>query len=187
MSTTSAARRRVRSRLPALAALASILFSCTAPASANNYGESASWQFATPNDLATQTALRDLIERRRGGVFAAPIYNTRVDRQYNCSIAATATGNSGDQSAAANSPGVTGATSSATGNSNAATVAGDTSIPNISSEQLNGGPVTSTLVGATTTTVSGSPTQVLNSNQANSGNQSASVTGANACAFGALN
>lgn len=182
------ARMRARSRLASLAAAVAILPAVVAPpAQANNYGESASWQFATPNDLATQTALRDLIERRHGGVFAAPMYNTHVDRQYNCSIAATATGNSGVQSAVANSPGVTGATSSATGNGNAATVAGDTSIPNVSSGQLNGGPVTSTLVGATTTTVSGSPTQALNSNQANSGNQSASVSGADACAFGVLN
>lgn len=157
------------------------------PALANNYGESLAWQFATPSDLAAQVAARDLIERRRGGVYAAPVYTTHVDRQYNCSIAATATGNNGVQSAIANSPSVTGATSAATGNSNVATAAGDSATPAIGSDQLNSGAITSVLNGATATTVSGSPSQTLNSSQSNSGNQSAGVTASNACAFGVLN
>lgn len=161
------------------------------PALANNYGESLAWQFASPSDLAAQIAARDLIERRRGGVFAAPIYNTHVERQYNCGITASATGNSGVQSAVANSPSVTGATSSATGNNNTSSVGvtgyGAARGPDITSGQQNGGPVSAALVGATTTAITGSPTQALNSDQANSGNQYASVSGANACAFGALN
>lgn len=158
-----------------------------APALANNLGESLAWQFATPSDIAAQAALRDLIERRRGGVYAAPIYTTNIDRQYNCGITATATGNNGVQSAIANSPSVTGATSSATGNNNASTVQGDRSNPTVGSGQLNGAAVTSTLNGATVTRVNGTSWQALNSNQANSGDQNASVSGANACAFGVLN
>ena len=45
----------------------------------------------------------------------------------------------------------------------------------------------STLNGATTTHVTGAAWQTLNSSQSNSGNQSASVSGSNACAFGVLN
>ena len=177
-----------RVRPSALAAALALALCATAPvASANNYGESASWQFATPGDLAAQAAARDLIERRRGGVFAAPIYNTNIARQYNCSVTATATGNSGLQSALANSPSITGANSTATGNNSSSSVTGDGTEPTIGNDQLNGGAVTATLNGATTTTVQGTAWQALNSTQSNSGNQSASVTGANACAFGVLN
>lgn len=166
---------------------AAALLAAALPASANNYGESASWQFQTPGDLAAQAAARDLIERRRGGVFAAPIYNTNIARQYNCSVTATATGNSGLQSAMANSPSTTGATSSAAGNNSTSSIMGDGSDPSISNGQLNGGAVSATLNGATTANVQGAAWQSLNSTQANSGNQSASVSGANACAFGVLN
>jgi len=157
------------------------------PALANDYGESAAWQFAGPQDLAAQVAARDLIERRRGGVFAAPVYNTTIARQYNCSVSAAATGNSGLQSALANSPTTTGATSSATGNASSSSATGDGSDPTFESGQFNGGAVGSTLNGATSTNVTGSPTQALNSTQSNSGSQSASVSGASACAFGVLN
>lgn len=157
------------------------------PVRANNYGESSAWQFETPNEIAAQAALRDLIARHRGGVYAAPVYTTNIARQYSCSVAATATGNSGAQSAVANSPSVAGAASSAVGNSNAATVAGDDADPWVTSGQLNGGPVTSTLVGSTTTLVDGSASQALNSTQSNGGDQQASVTDARACAFGVLN
>lgn len=170
-------------------ALAAALCAASLPfaAHANNYGESASWQFAGPQDLAAQAAARDLIERRRGGVFAAPIYNTNIARQYNCSVSATAIGNNGAQSALANSPTTAGATSTATGNSSSSTVTGDGSDATIGNGQSNGGAVTSTLNGATTTRVIGTASQTLNSSQSNSGNQSANVTGANACAFGVLN
>lgn len=167
--------------------LATALCAAAFPAAANNYGESASWQFAGPQDLAAQAAARDLIERRRGGVYAAPIYNTNIARQYNCSVTATATGNSGQQSALANSPSPTGATASATGNSSTSSVASEGTDPTINNGQLNGGAVTSTLNGGTTTMVQGTAWQSLNSTQSNQGNQSANVTGANACAFGVLN
>lgn len=181
---------RVRLRTP-LTRLACAIALCAAPplpaAHANNYGESASWQFASPQDLAAQAAARDVIERRRGGVFAAPIYNTHIARQYNCSISASAIGNNGAQSAVANSPTTTGATSSASGNNSSSSVTGDGTDATIGNGQSNSGAVGSTLNGATTTQVTGTAWQSLNSSQSNSGNQSASVTGANACAFGVLN
>lgn len=169
-------------------ALAAALCATTIlPAYANNYAESVAWQFAGPQDLIGQAAARDLIERRRGGVYAAPIYNTHIDRQYNCSISASAIGNNGSQSALANSPTTTGATSTATGNNSTSTVTGDRSDATIGSGQSNDGAVTSTLNGATTTRVTGAAWQSLNSSQSNSGNQSATVSGSNACAFGVLN
>ena len=170
-------------------ACATALYVCTpiTAVHANNLAESVAWQFAGPQDLIAQAAARDLIERRRGGVYAAPIYNTHIDRQYNCSVSASAIGNNGSQSAIANSPTTSGATSTSTGNNSASTVTGDPSDATIDTGQSNGGAVSSTLNGATTTHVTGAAWQTLNSSQSNSGNQSASVSGSNACAFGVLN
>lgn len=65
-----ATRTRARSPLRTAAALLLVMSgTAAAPALANNWGESASWQFATPQDLAAQAAARDMIERRRGGVY----------------------------------------------------------------------------------------------------------------------
>jgi hypothetical protein len=156
-------------------------------AQANNYGESASWQFAGPQDLMAQAAARDMIERRRGGVYAAPIYNTNIARQYNCSVSASAIGNNGAQSALANSPTTTGASSRAAGNTSSSSVAGDGTDAAIDNGQSNSGTIGSTVNGSTMTHVAGTAWQSLNSSQSNSGNQSASVSNANACAFGVLN
>jgi hypothetical protein len=156
------------------------------PASANNYGESLAWQFKTSADRANQAAVLDVIQKQRGGYYAAPIYNTNIARQNNCSIAATATGNSGTQTAFANSPTVTGANSTATGNNSAATI-GDGRSGTVDGDQRNEGAVSSGVNGATITSVRGAAWQALNSDQTNSGNQSADVRGSNACTFGALN
>ncbi|MDB5579293.1 MAG: hypothetical protein JWR80_4469 [Bradyrhizobium sp.] len=91
-----------RRHWPRLSCLILIGFAATAPAPtlANNYGESLAWQFKTSSDRANQAAVLDLIQKQRGGYYAAPTYNTNIARQYNCSIAATATGNSGAQKCA---------------------------------------------------------------------------------------
>lgn len=157
------------------------------PALANNYGESLAWQFKTSADRANQAAIRDLIEKRRGGYYAAPIYTTNIARQVNCSINATATGNSGAQTALANSPTVTGATSTATGNANTTSVGDGHTANSVDSDQHNSGAVASGVTGGTSANVHGTVWQALNSDQNNSGNQSAAVRGSNACAFGTLN
>ena len=157
------------------------------PALANNYGESLAWQFKTSADRANQAAIADLIQKQRGGYYAAPIYTTNIARQVNCSINATATGNSGSQTALANSPSVTGATSTATGNANTTTIGDDRSGSAVDGDQRNSGGVSSGVIGGTSANVRGAAWQALNSEQSNSGNQSADVRGSNACAFGALN
>ncbi|MFA5965260.1 MAG: hypothetical protein WC804_14685 [Sphingomonas sp.] len=156
------------------------------PAMANNYGESLAWQFRTSGDKVNQAALLDLIQKQRGGYYAAPIYNTTIARQYNCSIAPVATGNQGYQSATANSPTVTGANAQASGNASAAS-ATDGHGAALDTQQSNTGAVTSGVVGSTVTSVRGTASQALNSTQSNSGMQSASVSSSSACAFGALN
>jgi len=180
--------RAPRLRLTAILALATLSLSATPQAaSANNYGESLAWQFKTSADRANQAAILDLLEKRRGGYYAAPIYTTNIARQYVCSIAATATGNSGAQTALANSPSVTGATSSATGNASTTSVTGDPSNAGVDGAQANSGTVSSGVTGSTGATVRGVVWQALNSTQTNSGDQAATVERSNACAFGALN
>lgn len=170
-----------------LVALGMVWIGLPLPALANNYGESLAWQFKTSADRANQAAMLDLIEKRRGGYYAAPIYNTNIARQYNCSIVASSTGNNGAQTALANSPTVTGATSTATGNDSATTVGGGHGAATVDGAQTNEGAVSSGVNGATTANVHGTASQVLNSEQGNSGNQTASVQDSRACAFAALN
>ncbi len=156
-------------------------------ANANNLNENSGWQFRTSADKANQAAILDLIAKRRGGYYAAPIYTTNIARQVNCSVAASAVGNSNGQSAVANSPTVTGASSTSTGNANSASVEAGRGGGSAASQQSNNGAVSAGVTGATDTSVRGSASQALNSTQSNSGSQSANVQNSNACSFAALN
>ena len=190
MDTDRARTHRVwRSSLPRIIAGFSVALVAGAavPASANNLNENSGWQFSTAADKANQAAILDLIAKHRGGYYAAPIYNTNIARQMNCSIAASAVGNSDGQTAVANSPTVTGASATSTGNASNSTVDGGGAGGASASQQSNSGSVTSGITGATDTTVRGTASQALNSTQSNSGNQSASVQNSNACSFAALN
>jgi hypothetical protein len=160
----------------------------SAPSSvlANNVGENVAWQFQTTADQVNKAAIQDMIQKRRSGYYAAPVYTTNIGRQYNCDVAATAQGNQGTNSTIANSPATSGASASAIGNDNDTRVGGsDGSVAD--SSQKNTGSVGSSVRGATTTSVHGSASQALNSTQTNSGDQTASIEGSTACAFGALN
>jgi len=157
------------------------------PSNANNLGENSAWQFRTSGDKANQAAILDLIARRRSGYYAAPVYTTNIARQMNCSIGASAFGNSNGQSSVANSPTVSGATSSSTGNSNSASVDAGRGGGTSSSTQGNSGQIVSGVTGGTETSVRGDAWQALNSSQSNSGSQSASVQNSSACTFAALN
>lgn len=79
---------------------------------ANGFGESPSWQFRTTGDRANLAAIRDLIERKKGGFYDGfdtnitnNITNTEnfAGDQVNCNVSANATGNasSGAMDAAA--------------------------------------------------------------------------------------
>lgn len=153
---------------------------------ANNYGESLAWQFRTTADRVNLAAIADLIEKRRSGYYQAPVYNSTIERQYNCAITSTATGNNDSQTALANSPSLTGTSSTANGNVSDTDVA-DGSGAAASTDQANNGHVSANARGATIAHVSGSATQALNSTQTNSGNQYAGVADSTACLFGALN
>jgi hypothetical protein len=164
-----------------------LVVGAAAPADANNLNENSAWQFRTSADNANQAAILDLIAKRRGGYYAAPIYTTNIAHQVNCSVAASAVGNSNGQSAVASSPTVTGASSTSTGNANSSSVEAGRGGGSAASQQSNNGAVSADVTGATDTSVRGSAWQALNSVQSNGGTQSADVQNSNACSFAALN
>jgi len=177
-----------RATLRGFAATTALALAATAsPALAQEVSENRAWQFETPQEQAARTATLDIMMKRRGGIYAAPIYNTTIARQYNCSVSATAAGNSDTQSATANSPTVSGPGSAATGNAGTTQGAGDSGSTAIDVEQRNAGNVTSTASGISAANVTGPARQALNSTQTNSGDQSASVRSSTACGFGAIN
>jgi hypothetical protein len=163
-----------------------VLMTAAFTASANNVGENAAWQFQTSADKVNQAAVQDMIQKRKSGYYAAPVYTTNIDRQFNCNVTASALGNDGTNSTIANSPSTTGASSTSVGNDNATQVrGGDGSLADTA--QTNTGSVGSFVRGSTNTNVEGWSRQALNSDQRNTGDQSAQVTGSSACAFGTIN
>jgi hypothetical protein len=160
------------------------------PAVANNLHESDSWQFQTDGDRVNQAAIQDMIRKRKSGYYAAPVYTTNIDRQFNCNVSASAYGNSGANSTNSHSPNQAGANSNAQGNASDSYVAGGGNNPGSSSvdgNQSNSGKVGSHVHGDTDLDVRGNSWQALNSDQTNSGSQSSSIGGSNACSFGTLN
>lgn len=197
----------------AASALALLAGACSV-AWANGYTEDVPWQFQTSADKANKGALVDLMERKKHGFFNAPVFNTtnttNIGKQINCSVTATAAGNSASngQSATNSSPTVTnGATANATttGNSAINGIGNDPNFPligvnNTTSSPLgsidntqgnDGSTLSSGVTGpitSTTGTVSGSGgsnSQVLNNDQNNSGDQAANISDSTACAISA--
>jgi len=162
-----------------------------AGAQANNIGENVGWQFQTTTDKANRAVLEDLRQKRISGYYSAPIYNTTVQRQFNCSVSAAATGSSSGSTAVGNSPSTTGNTASSSGNASQTSVTQGNPADGLSSsvtgQQSNTGAVSSGVVGDVVTRVAGNTSQVLNTSQQNSGNQSSSVSGSSGCQFGPLN
>lgn len=186
-----------------------------APVGANGLGENQTWQFQTIQDRVNKGAVLDLIERKKGGYYDAIKTNvnntTYIDRQYNCSVTALATGNSGSNAttASTSSPNVTsaGATTANTAANSASNGLAQTSPPaviqsaglvsaagnGINSSQSNTGSLSSGVAGSSTSSSNGAVTagggtsdQVLNSQQSNTGMLTSSVQGSTAC-VGPLN
>ena len=153
------------------------------PVMANGVGENYAWQFETSADKANQAAVLDMLEKKKAGYYAPPTYVTNIERQYNCNVSSTATGNQGTNTNLASSPTTSGNTASSTGNSSQTDVGGLGGSSSATNGQSNSGSVGSSVNGSTSAHVSGSPSQALNSTQTNSGNQSASVDGSTACHF----
>ncbi len=173
-----------------LRTILSMTFICCGSASpllANNAGENIAWQFDTPTDQAAKMYLEEARQRRLNGFYSAPVYNTFIDRQYNCSVNSTATGNLSSSNAVANSPSSTGHSADSTGNQNDTTdssgnLASGGSNSNV---QENEGSVSSGSRGDISTSVRGDNFQALNTDQVNSGNQDSTINDSTACQYAA--
>lgn len=214
MSSMSSRRARVCAFTTAAVAVAALV-ALGGPAHANGLGENGSWQFQTTQDKVNKGAIVDLMERKKGGYYDAiktTVNNTTyIDRQYNCSVSAGTTGNSGSNGMVANASSPTisnsGSTQSTTSANSATNGVAQTGLDgvlvaslgtppagSIGNDQANSGNLSSGVNGSNTNTSSGPVTatdgrndQVLNSAQTNSGsNLSSTVTGSTAC-VGPLN
>jgi hypothetical protein len=185
-----------------------ILFSSSAAqVQANNVGENSAWQFQTTQDKVNKGAIVDLIEKKKNGYYDSfrvinnTVNNTTIDKQFNCSVSANSTGNTGNNDLAAttssptlNSNGTTNAANAANAATNSSSRSGLgidqlVSVTDaINSSQTNSGALTASVTGSTTSASNGAvsagggtSSQVLNSTQSNTGQQTASVSGSTAC------
>lgn len=159
------------------------LVGVSSSAFANNVGENYAWQFPTSADKANQAFILDIIEKKKSGYYSPPTYITNIEKQYNCNVSATATGNEGTNTNLANSPTTSGNASDATGNNADNDIEGWKGDSDIWNGQENDGHVHSSSRGNVRSNVEGSPDQALNSEQTNTGNQTATVDGSTACHF----
>jgi predicted DNA-binding WGR domain protein len=176
----------MRNYIPIILACALV----SAPTHANGLGENYSWQFQTQADRANRAFIEDMRQKRNSGYYAPPVYNTTIERQYNCNVSSTSTGNSGTNSTLAATPSTGGNSGSALGNNSQTAVdqAGLTATANLTEEQNNKGRVETNVRGNVSSNVEDNTTwQALNSDQQNTGNQTASIDSSTACAFGLLN
>lgn len=174
---------------PKIQTIAMVLSGCLVsyPVLGNNVGENVAWQFQTPAERAALMYLEEVRQRKGNGYYSAPVYNTYINDQYNCSVNSTATGNQSSSNAVANSPSTSGHNTDATGNLSDTTYdgggPGDGSVG--TSTQGNSGEISSEASGGISTSVRGDNFQALNTDQNNSGNQSAAINGSTACQYGA--
>lgn len=153
---------------------------------ANGVQENVAWQFQTTAELANRAYIEDMRLKRTTGFYSTPQYNTYITSQYNCSLAANASGNGGSNSASANSANAAGPSSNATGNSSGVTLEqpGQSFDTILNNGQANDGFVFSDAYGEVLSGANGNMSyQVLNTAQDNSGVQDASINGSSGCAF----
>lgn len=160
------------------------------PVQANGVGENASWQFMSSTDKANRAFIEEMRQRKKSGAYAPPVYNTVIDRQFNCNVTATSKGNEGVSSAVAASPSTSGNSTQAKANEsqNGFDLFGFPNQLDASGTQSNAGSVLASSTGGVQTKLAGNNSeQVINSSQTNTAAQSASVDASTACSFGALN
>jgi hypothetical protein len=207
MATRNRGEGAIRAAVWAVALMAAM-----PPVQANGISENGSWQFQTSQDRVNKGAIVDLIERKKGGFydsFSTTVNNnnyTYIDRQINCTLSSSASGNAGTNAmdAATSSPGVTnssGTTASTTANTATngisqagfpgVLVAGTPTYPSsgsLGNNQSNSGTLNSGVSGSSTNSTTGAISadggrtdQVLNSTQNNTGAQASTISGSTAC------
>jgi hypothetical protein len=203
-----------------LALVTAGLLGAVSPAHAVGDGDNP-WQFQSIQDRVNKGAILDLILRRKAGYYDAiksttninNTTNTFVDKQFNCSLSSSTTGNAGVNSTSANTSSPSVSNSSSTNANTSANTASNGlnqsglggvggllasasggSAGGVDNTQANSGNLGSNVTGSTTSGATGAinasggqTQQALNSNQSNTGSSMlASITNSTACS-GPLN
>lgn len=152
-----------------------------AAAQANNVGENVAWQFQATSDKVNRAYLEEMRQRHQAG---PPIYNTYIDRQFNCNVNASALGNQGTNTtmaSASDNPTIAGSGSA----NDSLTELGSEVAGQVKNDvtQDNAGAISTSVTGSVTSSPSNQASQALNSDQANSGTQSASIASSSGCSF----
>ncbi len=125
----------------------------TSGVAANNLGENTVWGFPATVDKTNKTTTLDQVEKKKAGYYDAlrPVYNytTYIERQFNCSVSALTTANTGSN---ANSASNSLSMSALTGASNQASAAVGNSQSNSANLMAS---VSNTLIGVGTGSASG--------------------------------
>ena len=186
----------------------------------NGVGENIAWQFNSSIDKVNRAYLEDMRQKKANDYYAAPNITNIIDKQFNCSVSASASGNLGTSSVVTAGPATTGNGAVAKANeavsqvqdgsgsaidtfgligntgsdgvawsaSNLANRLASSGSNGIVADLSNTGQVGATAEGDTSSVVGNTENyQALNSEQTNSGTQSASVNGANGCNFASMN
>jgi len=187
---------------------------------ANGIGENVAWQFNTSIDKVNRGYLEDMRQKKVNDYYAPPNITNIIDKQFNCSVSASASGNLGTSSIVTAGPATTGNGAVAKANeavsqvqdgsgsaidtfgligntgsdgvawsaSNLANRLASSGSNGVVADLSNTGQVGATAQGDTSSVVGNTENyQALNSEQTNSGTQSASVNGANGCNFASTN
>lgn len=75
---------------------------------ANGVGENVAWQFNTSIDKVNRGYLEDMRQKKANDYYAAPNITNIIDKQFNCSVSASASGNLGTSTVATSGPATTG-------------------------------------------------------------------------------
>lgn len=102
--------------------IAVLLLTLSSPGYANGIGENISWQFQTSADRVNKAYIEDMRNKKRGGYYSPPNLITNIDKQFNCSITSSATGNLGSHSLSNSGPSASGNFATAKGNESATDV-----------------------------------------------------------------
>lgn len=92
------------------------LLAIASPAAANGVGENISWQFQTSADRVNKVYTEDMRQKKRSGYYSPPNITNIIDKQFNCSLSASSTGNIGSNGLTNTGPATSGNLATAKGN-----------------------------------------------------------------------
>jgi hypothetical protein len=110
--------------------MAFFLLMMSVSAAGNGVGENLAWAFLSSGDRVNRAFLEDLRRKNESGYYQPARITNNIERQYNCSLSSSATGNIGSNSTSNAGPTTTGAAASGKANESFVSSAKGDSSPN---------------------------------------------------------